>query len=264
MKFIHSTKTGIVILLCSVVITQSCSVNKKTATTTKTTTTTSTEEKQPADEILEKHINAIGGVENWKKVNSMVQSGSMSFQGADIQMKRSIIHNTASRTDISLMGMTGYQIVTTKEGWSYMPFQGQATVEAMTADQVKDSQEELDIQGTYIDYKAKGHTAEYLGKEDVDGTECHKIKMTLKGGKTQTLYIDPTSYYLIKTLTVVNTNGQEAEVATSFSNFQKQPSGIVIPMSTTVPLGPGLNADLTIESVEINTTLDASLFKPEK
>ncbi|MFO0414295.1 MAG: hypothetical protein ACK50E_01475, partial [Bacteroidota bacterium] len=84
---------------------------------------------QTADEIISKHVNAIGGKDNWKKVTSMVQTGNMSVQGAEIQMKRSIIHNKAARTDISLMGMTGYQIVTNTEGWSYMPFQGAATVE---------------------------------------------------------------------------------------------------------------------------------------
>ena len=218
---------------------------------------------QSADDIINKHINAIGGKDNWKKVTSWVQTGTMSVQGAEIQMKRSIIHNEAARTDISLMGMTGYQIVTTKEGWSYMPFQGQASVEAMTADQVKDQQDELDIQGVLIDYAAKGHSAEYLGKEDIEGTECLKVKMTLKGGKSQTLFFDPSTYYIIKAVSVISANGQEAEVETTFSDYQKQPSGIVVPMSTTVPMGPGMNADLTIESVEVNTKLDASLFKPE-
>jgi outer membrane lipoprotein-sorting protein len=218
---------------------------------------------QSADDIINKHINAIGGKDNWKKVTSMVQNGTMSVQGAEIQMKRSIIHNEAARTDISLMGMTGYQIVTTKEGWSYMPFQGQASVEAMTADQVKDQQDELDIQGVLIDYAAKGHSAESLGKEDIEGTECLKVKMTLKGGKSQTLFFDPSTYYIIKAVSVISANGQEAEVETTFSDYQKQPSGIVVPMSTTVPMGPGMNADLTIESVEVNTKLDASLFKPE-
>ncbi|MFO0414036.1 MAG: hypothetical protein ACK50E_00155, partial [Bacteroidota bacterium] len=139
-----------------------------------------------------------------------------------------------------------------------------ATVEAMTADQVKDEQEGLDIQGVVIDYATKGHKPEYLGKEDVDGTECFKVKMTLKGGKTQTLFFDPATYYIIKAISTMSANGQEAEVATSFSNYQKHSSGIVLPMSTTVPMGPGFNADLTIESVEVNTTLDASLFKPSK
>jgi hypothetical protein len=219
---------------------------------------------QSADDIISKHIDAIGGKDNWKKLTSMVQNGTMSVQGAEIQMKRSIIHNTAARTDISLMGMTGYQIVTNTEGWSYMPFQGQATVEAMTAEQIKDQQEELDIQGVLIDYAAKGHKAEFIGKEDVDGTDCFKVKMTLKGGKAQTLFIDPATYYIIKAVTVMSANGQEAEVSTGYSNYQKHASGIVVPMSTTVPMGPGMNADLTIESIEVNTNLDASLFKPAK
>jgi hypothetical protein len=219
---------------------------------------------QSADDIINKHIDAIGGKDKWKAITSWVQTGTMSVQGAEIQLKRSIVHNAAARTDISLMGMTGYQIVTNTEGWSYMPFQGQAAVEAMTADQIKDQQDDLDIQGVVIDYAAKGHSAEFIGKEDVDGTECFKVKMTLKSGKSQTLFFDPATYYIIKAVSTINANGQEAEVATSFSNYQKHSSGIVVPMSTTVPMGPGFNADLSIESIEVNTNLDSSLFKPEK
>lgn len=218
---------------------------------------------QTADDIINKHINAIGGKDNWIKVTSLVQAGTMSFQGMDIQMKVSTLHNKASRTDINFMGMNGYQIITNTEGWSYMPFQGQASVEAMTADQVKEQQNMLDVQGVVIDYAAKGHKAEYIGKEDVEGTECLKIKMTLKSGTVQTLFIDPSTYFIIKTITAVTANGQEAEVVTSFSNYQKQSTGIVVPMSTTVPLGPGMSADLTFESVEVNAKLDDTLFKKE-
>jgi uncharacterized protein (TIGR02145 family) len=219
---------------------------------------------QTADDIINKHIEAIGGKDNWKKVTSMVMTGTMSLQGTEIQLKRSVSHNTGSRTDITLMGMTGYQILTNAEGWSYMPFQGQATVEAMTPDQVKDQQDELDVHGALIDYAAKGHSTKYIGKEDVEGTECFKVQLTMKGGKSQTYFFDPATYYIVKVSSVMKANGQENEIATTFSNYQKHESGIVLPMSTIFPLGPGMSTDLTFSKIEVNTKLDASVFKPAK
>lgn len=39
---------------------------------------------QTADEIVSKYVTAIGGADNWKKVNSITSTGKMSVQGADV------------------------------------------------------------------------------------------------------------------------------------------------------------------------------------
>jgi hypothetical protein len=219
---------------------------------------------QNAGEVISKHIAAIGGAENWKKVNSMVMSGSMSMQGTDISMKRTVAHKTGFRNEISLMGMTGYQILTPTEGWSFMPFGGQTAPEAMTADDVKESQDDLDAQGALVDYAAKGHTVEYLGKEEVDGTECHKLKVAYKSGRTETMFFDPSSFYLIKSVSVRKANGQEVEMSTIFSNYEKLPEGIVVAKSISLPLGPGMNADFSVSKVDVNASIDPSAFVPAK
>lgn len=219
---------------------------------------------QTADEIISKHIAAIGGADNWKKVNSMVMSGSMSMQGAEIALTRTVLNGQGYKNEISVMGMTGYQILTPKEGWNFMPFNGQTAPEAMTADDINEGQNDLDAQGGVIDYAAKGHALEYIGKEEVDGTECHKLKMTYKNGKSETMFIDPSSYYIVKSTAVQKANGQEFEVTTTFSNYEKLPEGIVVAKSMSLPLGPGMNADFTVSKVEVNKSIDPSLFVPAK
>jgi len=219
---------------------------------------------QTADEVITKHIEAIGGLENWKKVTSLVQTGTMAVQGMNIDVVNTIVHNKGSRQDINIMGMNNYVIITPTAGWSYMPVQQKTEVEPMTEEQVKQGQDALDIQGSLVDYKAKGHTVELLGKEDVDGTECFKLKVTKKDGGVETNFIDPKTYYIVKSTQVKKADGQEAEVSYSFSNFTKLPEGIVVPMGMTVPLGPGFNADFTIAKVEVNKAIDESIFKPAK
>ena len=54
---------------------------------------------------------------------------------------------------------------------------------------MKESVDQYDTQGSLVDYKAKGHSVEYLGKEDVEGTEAHKLKLTHKSGKTETMFL---------------------------------------------------------------------------
>lgn len=68
----------------------------------------------------------------------------------------------------------------TTKGWNFLPFQGQATPAELTADQVKASQSQLDIQGPLLNYKEKGSQVELAGQEKVDGKDAYKIKLTNK------------------------------------------------------------------------------------
>lgn len=214
---------------------------------------------QTADEIVNKHIDAIGGAEAWKKVNSIITTGTILVQGAEVGVTQTVLNGQGSRQDISLMGMNGYQIITPTQGWNFMPFQGQKIPEPVTADDLKEAQEQLDAQGTLIDYKVKGHTIELLGKDDIDGAEAYKLKETLKSGKVQTLFIDPKTYYLIRAISKQKANGKEVDVTTNLSNYQKMPEGIMMPMSIGLPFG-----ELTVTKVEINKPVDGNIFKPSK
>src|SRR6186997_819542 len=212
---------------------------------------------QTAEEIITKHIEAIGGAAAWKKVNSLYYEGKMTVQGAEINLTLTSLNGKGVRQNISLMGMTGYQIITPTAGWNFMPFQGQTSPEPMTADELKQSADDLDVQGKLVDYKSKGNTVEYLGKDDVEGTECFKLKITSKAGNIETVFIDPKSYYIVRSVAKRTANGQESDVPTDLSNYQKLPEGIVVPFS--IKLSDG---ELVISKAEVNKKIDESTFKP--
>ena len=212
---------------------------------------------QTLDEIIKKHIEAIGGKENWAKVKSLKMESSMKANGADIKVTIFQVDKKAMRQNIALMGMEGYSILTNTEGWTYMPFQGQTKPEAMTADDVKKSQDGLSLQDDFITYKEMGKKLEYLGKDDVDGTECLKLKMTSKDNIETTYFMDPASYYTIKQTTKMTLDGKEMENSTTYSNYKKMPEGIVYPYS----VGGGWG-QTEITNVTINPVIDDALFKP--
>ncbi len=211
---------------------------------------------QTADEVIAKHIAAIGGADNWKKVNSMKMEGILQVQGAEVNVVVTVLHGKGMRQDISVMGMTGYEIVTPTEGWDFMPFQGQTEPEAKTAEELAEAQDNLDAQGELIDYAAKGHKVELIGKEDVEGTECFKLKVTKKGGSVSTLFFDPKTFYIVQSKSTQKANGQEMEVTTSFSNYEKLPEGIVVAKSLTLPFG-----EMNMSKITVNGPVEESFFK---
>jgi hypothetical protein len=215
---------------------------------------------QTAEEIVKKHIEAIGGKDNWSKIKSMKMEGVTKAQGAEVHVTSYQQDKKAKKDEISLMGMTGYSIITNTEGWVFMPFQGQTKPEPMTADDVKNQQDELYIQDDFMTYTELGKKLEYIGKDDVDGTECYKLKMTDKGGKETTFYIDPVSNYTIKKTSKVKANGQEFEIHTVYSNYKKFDEGIVYAMN----IASNSFGEMEITKLELNPAFDESVFKLPK
>ncbi|CAN5689548.1 hypothetical protein BH10BAC3_BH10BAC3_25780 [soil metagenome] len=213
---------------------------------------------QTVDEILDKHIAAIGGKEKWLTLKTIVMDGNLKANGADIAVKITGAHNKGTRQDITFSGMSGYEIYTPTEGWAYMPFQGQTKPEAKTADEVKRMLDDLDLQGNLIDYKAKGHTIEYLGKEDVEGTDCYKLKVTRKNSGDQTYFIDPASYMIVRIVSKTQAAGQEMEVTVDLSDY-RDVDGLKMPFGIAQQFG-----NVVITDIKINVPVDDALFKPAK
>jgi hypothetical protein len=212
---------------------------------------------QNLEEIVKKHIEAIGGAENWKKVKSMKSVAKMNAQGAEVMITIYQVHEKAMKAEISVMGMLGYQILTNQAGWGYMPWGGQTKAEPLTAEDVKSAQDQLSILDEFLTYQAKGKKIELVGKDDVEGTECFKITMTDKDNKITTYYINTADYHIVKTTSKSTVNGKEMESTSLFSNYKKLDAGIVLAMNTNGDMG-----DMEITSVEVNPNIDENLFKP--
>jgi hypothetical protein len=212
---------------------------------------------QTADEIISKYIAAIGGKEAWQKITSLKEEGNLDANGTQIGVQVIAVHNKGYRSNISLSGLTGYVIETPSNGWSYFPWQGHIKAEAMTPEDLKEAQDDLDVQGSLLDYKEKGHSAEFVGMDDFEGTECYKIRLNEKSGKVVTYYIDPSNYFLIHSVTITKANGQENTSSSDYSNYTKLPEGIWIPFNVS-----SFGSPFKIKKVEVNTQVDESVFKP--
>ncbi len=213
---------------------------------------------QTVDEIVDKHVEAMGGKEKLTSLKSVRTEATMSVQGMEIPIVTTRVHNVGQRVDISAMGQEGFVITTPTAGWVFFPFMGQSAAEAMPAEQLKAAQDELDIAGLLFNYKDKGYKAELLGKETVDGSEAYKIKVTTGSGFERTFFIDGKTYFISKTTAKGFVMGQETEVVATFSNYKKTDDGFVFPYTIGGAFGQG---DLTVTKIEVNKPIDEKIFK---
>lgn len=216
---------------------------------------------QNAEEIVAKHIAAIGG-DRWKSVEAVKSEAKISADGApgmSIAMTMVAIRDKSLRMDVSVMGMTQTTVLNGDGGWSTNPFANQMEPEPLTADQVKSMKSMTDVDGTLVGYKDKGYTVEYVGTEDVDGTEAIKIKINKDDKSLEYSYFDPATYFEIKNVRVEVIDGKEVESATTYSNFKNQ-DGLVFPF-TIQQNDPNMGGStVTVTNVTINPLIDRKAF----
>lgn len=216
---------------------------------------------QNAEEIVAKHLAATGG-DKWANVKAIKMEAKISADaaaGMSILWTMTATRDKAARMDVSVMGMSQVLVISGDKGWSINPFSGQMDPEPMTADVVESMKDMTDIDGTFVGYKEKGYTLEYVGTEDVDGTEALKIKVN-KGKKTEYSFFDPATYYEIKKVAVEEVDGKTIESATLFSNFKTQ-DGIVFPFTLQQAEGGMGNSTISLTSIMVNPTVDESIYE---
>jgi outer membrane lipoprotein-sorting protein len=216
---------------------------------------------QTVDEIIAKNIQAHGGEAKLRAVKTMRITGKMEVgPGMEAPMTISFERPEMVRMEFSVQGMTGIQAYDGKTGWMVMPFQGKKDPEPMAADDLKDLQNQADMDGPLMDYKAKGNTIEYLGKEKIEGSDAYKLKVTRKNGTVETTYIDTDSGLEVKTISKTMIRGNETEIATTFSDF-RDVQGIILPFAIeSSAAGSPQKQKVTIEKVELNPSLNESQF----
>ena len=218
---------------------------------------------QTADELIEKNIQARGGREKMQAIQSLRMTGKiMVGPGIEAPFVRETSRPNKIRMEFTIQGMTAVQTYDGTDAWALMPFLGKKEPEAMSADELKDVQDQADIDGPLVDYKTKGHTVELIGKEDIEGTPAYKLKVTKKNGDIDHTYLDAESFLEIKGNSKRMMRGQEVEIETSMGDY-KEVDGVLyaysIEQKAKGAQGGG-NFAITIDKIESNPTLSADRF----
>ena len=222
------------------------------------------EQKPPTlDELVAKNIEAKGGADALRALQSLKLTGKMLVQQGQIELAYDQTKKRPGevRTEATLQGMTLVHAYDGKEGWKISPFGGRKDPEKMSADDVKSLIEDAEIDGPLVDWKSKGSTVDYLGTEDVDGTLAYKLKVVRKNGDVNFVYLDPDHFLEIRTLTQRVEHGAQTEVETDLGDYEKI-AGVFIPFS--IEAGRKGSPDkqkIVIEKADANVPVDEAVFR---
>lgn len=215
------------------------------------------------DQLVAKNVEAKGGAEALRDLQSvkltgkmLVNDGQLEFGYAQTKKRPGFV-----RTETSLQGMTMVQAFDGKEGWKISPFQGRKDPEKLSEDDTKSLIEDAEVDGPLVDWNEKGSTVEYLGTEDVDGTQAHKLKVTRKNGDINYVYLDPEYFLEIRVTTQRMEHGAQVETETDLSDYEKV-NGVYLPLSVEAGhKGSNDKQKLILDKAEGNVPIEDKAFE---
>jgi hypothetical protein len=216
---------------------------------------------QTVDELIQKNIEAKGGMEKIKAIHSVRMKGKLMGDGGfTAAISQENQRPNLVRETFSLQGMTAVQAYDGANGWQIQPFGGHKDPELMGEDSLRDLLLDADFDGPLVDYKEKGNTVEYLGHDVVDGDDALRLKVTQKNGDIIYYFLDPDTFLEIRKEVQEFIRGSVRESVTEMGSY-KPVNGVMYPYS--VSQGSKANPaqqTTTIEKIEVNLPLEKADF----
>jgi hypothetical protein len=183
--------------------------------------------KLSAAEIVDKNVEARGGLQAWRAVQTMSMTGKMGAGGnqraalqvpaqgpitasarrpsqptgsprpvEEVQLPfvMKVARPRKMRFELEFNGQTALQVYDGANGWKLRPFLGRRVVEPYTADEAKSASMQQDLDGPLVDYAAKDTRIELVGMEKVENRDTYKIKMTMRTGQAIHVWIDAQTF----------------------------------------------------------------------
>ena len=217
-----------------------------------------------AAQVVDRNVSARGGQQAWKAVHTLSYTGKLDAGGkgnVQLPFELDMMRVRKTRMELQFNGQTAVQVYDGTNGWKLRPFLNRRDVEPFTPTELKAASMQADLDGPLFDYAAKGTKVELAGTEPVEGRDAYKLKLTLKNGQVQHVWVDAQTFLDVKTEgTPRRLDGKMHPVATYFRDFRTV-NGLLIPfLNETAVVGVKKTEKIVIEKVVVNPKLEESRF----
>ena len=208
---------------------------------------------QSLDEIVKKYTeaNKLDKVANLKTIKI---TANMSMMGMEMPMVMWMKNPNKFKSVTTFNGQDMVQVFDGEKGFVVSPMTGSTEPVEMTPDQVKQTLRSSMFQNYMATYLKNGQL-KLAGEENVKDKPAYKIEATVEGGTIIDMFIDKSSYFMVKTATTVSGVTME-----SYPTDYTETNGIMIPMKTSIS-AQGMDILTNFTKVEVDLPMEDSIFK---
>jgi len=214
------------------------------------------------DEIVARYVAARGGMQKIRSIQTLRQKGHLTTGANRLALvTRELKRPGRIRFEFTVQGVTGVYVSDGLNGWQVSPFDGSADPKPLPDEVVKEAAEQADLEGPLVDWEAKGHQAELVGRELVAGREAYKVKLTLKSGAVRYEYLDVKTLRLVRTDSTRQFRGYPVQLVTTYGDYKKV-GGVLFPRWVEVEaVGRPQRTRIVVDEVEVNPPLSDARFE---
>jgi hypothetical protein len=214
-----------------------------------------------AAQIVEKNVAARGGLDAWRKVETMVWTGHMEGGGIPVPTLPFLLEQkrpNKTHFEIDQHGQRSLRVFDGTQGWKVRPDQsGRPVVQPFTTQELQFAREGQGIDGPLIDYHSKGNTVSLAGLTEIDGRKTYRLNVHLASGELHHVWVDARTFLDVQYDRVSYTpDGKPVPVTVSCRDYRTF-EGLQLP--TTIETGGGSGRQperMVIERVTLNFPLD--------
>ena len=220
---------------------------------------------QTVDDLVAKHIEARGGYEKLKAVQTMRITRTVATPFNDVRV---IIYRKRPSLFRAEQGPTQPGAPLVPRGVSadgaWDTIQGKVVMRSeAAAAEARDL--DADFDGLLVDWKQKGHMVTLAGKEALPGGEAYKLAVRTRSGAERTIYLDAATYLERRHEGTLNMpGGRQFNVVMDFGNY-REVNGVKFPYDINedrTGKEPSLSYAAYTEKIELNVPLEDALFAP--
>lgn len=221
-------------------------------------------EEMGVDAILSKHLEARGGKENIKSIQTVSWTAGMEMMGMNMPLTVQLKRPNKMRQDVDVQAM-GAKVVQAFDGttaWAINPMGGSSDPQKMPEEAAKEMKDRGAIDGTVISYMEKGYEMTYAGEEMVKDKPAHKIMVQLPDDKTVTMFFDAESFMDVKSVQAgVNPMTGEAGMIATYTSDFRDVSGVMMAHKITAEFNDQPLQTFQIDLIEVNKEISDSVFE---
>ncbi len=218
-----------------------------------------------AELIVAKNAAARGGLDAWRKVQTMVWLGHIvSTHGAAPSLPFVLEQKRPNKTrfEMHALNQTTQRVFNGTQGWKLHPdHSNRPSVEPYSIEELRYAQSAPGLDGPLIDCAAKGNRVALEGVDDIEGHQTYRLSVTLPNSETDRVWVDAKTFLDVRYERPVDgplAAGRSTSV--TYSDYRDY-DGLQLPSVIETGIGSGETPDrIMIERVVLNAPLDDQRF----
>ena len=207
-------------------------------------------------QILSNYIEALGGSEKLRSINSVSKEMSMDIMGQTASITMVQAKGNKSYMNMNMQGQSMMKQVC--DGTRAMISQMGSSQE-VEGDDLKDMifKSAMFPELNLADY---GVVAKMIGMTNLAGTRAYEVEYKNPNGSTSSMYFDITNFRLLKEVSVQEANGQTQTITTEYGDYTEV-DGVWFPYTITTTGAAPFPMKMTTRSIKLNSEPDTDIFK---